>query len=151
MSDGSKGARWHFENRQRKVAFDERRIRGFLKALSRDLSGGLEFSVVVSSDVAVRLANRQYRGVSRATDVLSFPDGEDGYLGDVLISAPKAARQAAEYGHSVEEEIQTLALHALLHLNGHDHEVDSGEMRDAEERLRRFYDLPTGLIERGHD
>ncbi len=151
MSGGSSEAPWHFENRQRKVAFNERRIRVFLEALSRDLSGGLEFSVVIGSEAAVRQANRRFRGVSRATDVLSFPDGQDGYLGDVLISAPRAARQAAEYGHSVETEIQTLALHGLLHLNGHDHAIDNGEMRDAEERLRRFYGLPPGLIERGSD
>ena len=131
------------------MPFDEGRIREFLEALSRDLSGGLEFSVVVGSDAALRHANRRFRGVSRATDVLSFPDGQDGYLGDVLISAARAARQAAAYGHSVEAEIQTLALHGLLHLNGHDHEVDAGEMRDAEERLRRLYGLPSGLIKRG--
>lgn len=151
MSGSSREVPWHFQNRQRKVAFDESRIRGFLEALSQDLSEGLEFSVVISSDAALRQANRRFRGISRTTDVLSFPDGEDGYLGDVLISAPRAARQAAEHGHSVETEIQTLALHGLLHLNGHDHAVDNGEMRAAEERLRRLYGLPFGLIERGSD
>ena len=151
MSDGSHGGLWHFENRQRKVPFDEGRILAFLGTLSQDLAQGREFSVVVGSDEAVRQANRRFRDLSRTTDVLSFPDGEDGYLGDVLISAPRAARQASEHGHSIEEEIQALALHGMLHLNGYDHEVDDGEMRDTEERLRRTYGLPSGLVARGSE
>ncbi len=140
---------WYFENRQRKIAFDESRVRDFLSRLARDLAGGGEFSVVVTSDEAVRKANRLFRNQSRTTDVLSFPDGEDGYLGDLLVSAPRAARQAAEHGHSVEDEIQILALHGILHLNGFDHESDGGEMRGEEERLRGKYGLPSGLIARG--
>ncbi len=139
---------WHFENRQRKIAFDETAIRDFLLTVGLDLAPGLGFSVVVSSDAAVRKANADFRNVRRTTDVLSFPDGEDDYLGDVLISAPRASRQAAEQGHSIEEEIQILVLHALLHLRGYDHESDNGAMRDAEERLRLRYGLAPGLVGR---
>lgn len=148
MNDDSGEPWYYFENRQRTVPFDEPRVRAFLARLAADLASGSGFSVVVSSDAALRRANRQYRNVSRATDVLSFPDGEDGYLGDLLISAQRAARQAAEHGHPVEEELQTLALHGLLHLQGYDHQTDGGEMRRAEERLRRRYGLAAGLIER---
>ena len=104
--------------------------------------------MVVSDDRQVRDANRRFRSVDRPTDVLSFPDGEDGYMGDILIAAGAAASQASELGHTVEEEIQTLALHGLLHLAGYDHETDEGEMRRAEDLLRRKYGLPTGLIGR---
>lgn len=148
MIDASCPEPWHFENRQRDAGFDEEPIRTFLALLHRDLARGSTFSVVVSSDEDVRRANLRFRGVGSTTDVLSFPDGEDGYLGDVLISASQAARQAAEHGHSLETEINTLALHGLLHLSGFDHQSDEGEMREAEERLRRAYGLPTGLIAR---
>ena len=87
-------------------------------------------------DRAMRLANRQFRGKDKATDVLSFP-GEEGYLGDILISVPTARRQAAEAGHGVERELRTLLLHGILHCLGHDHETDQGEMERLERRLRK--------------
>ena len=148
MSESASPGRCHFENRQRETAYDESEVREFIGRLAGDLAGGREFSVVVSSDDAVRRANARFRNVEGVTDVLSFPDGADGYLGDVLISAQRAAAQSAEYGHSVEEEIEALALHGLLHLKGYDHETDDGEMRRVEERLRRKYGLAAGLIER---
>lgn len=148
MNDDDPGEPWYFENRQRKIPFDEDAVRAFVGRLARDLAAGREFAVVVSSDSALRTANRRFRNESRTTDVLSFPEDEGPYLGDMLISAERAARQAAEHGHSIEEEIQTLALHGLLHLKGYDHEADGGEMRRLEERLRRNYGLAAGLIER---
>lgn len=83
-----------------------------------------------------------------ATDVLSFPDGENGRLGDILISAQRAQRQAEDYGHSVEEEIKILVLHGLLHLLGYDHERDQGKMKRAEMRWRLKLGLDAALIER---
>ena len=148
MNEDEPDEPWYFENRQRKIAFDESKVRDFLSRISRDLATGVEFSVVVSSDEAVRKANRRFRNESRTTDVLSFPDGEDGYLGDLLIAASRAARQARDHGHSVEEEINSLALHGILHLNGYDHESDRGEMSGEEERLRARYGLKSGLIAR---
>jgi probable rRNA maturation factor len=87
-------------------------------------------------DRAMRLANHRFRGKDKATDVLSFP-GEEGYLGDILISVPTARRQAAEAGHGVEREIRTLLLHGILHCLGYDHETDQGEMERLERRLRK--------------
>lgn len=139
---------WYFENRQYKVSFDENTVRKFLGRLAEDLAEGGGFSVVVSSDRALRDANRRYRNVPRTTDVLSFPDGEDGYWGDLLIAAGRAKRQAAAHGHSVEQEIQVLALHGMLHLRGYNHETDQGQMQVAEERFRRKYGLAPGLIGR---
>ena len=148
MNESKLGKLWHFENRQRGTDFEEDKVVAFVAVLARDLSRCQEFSIVVSSDEEVRKANDQFRNVPRPTDVLSFPDGEDGHLGDIMISADRAATQSAEHGHSIEEEIQVLALHGMLHLNGYDHETDDGEMRLAEERLRRKYGLGTGLIAR---
>ena len=148
MGQDSNDDPWWYDNRQRKVSIDDDAVSAFIARLSRDLAPGLEFAVVVGSDEATRRANSQFRGKAGATDVLSFPDGEDGRLGDVLISAARAQRQASDYGHSVDAEVKTLVLHGLLHLLGHDHEADSGEMAEQEERLRKRYRLPAGVIKR---
>jgi probable rRNA maturation factor len=87
-------------------------------------------------DRAMRLTNRQFRGKDKTTDVLSFP-GEDGYLGDILISVPTARRQAAAAGHGVERELKILLMHGILHCLGYDHETDQGEMERLERRLRK--------------
>ncbi|MDE0102067.1 MAG: rRNA maturation RNase YbeY [Bryobacterales bacterium] len=138
----------HFESAQQAVPFDGRPVADFLDRLAQDLAPGLEFSVVVVDDDAVRRANRQFRKTDRKTDVLAFPDGEHGNLGDIMIAAGRAAEQAVEQRHSVETEVQILALHGLLHLKGYDHDSDGGEMLAVEGRLRQAYGLPLGLIER---
>ena len=105
-------------------------------------------TVAIVSDARVRALNRQYRRKDKATDVLSFPSGERGYLGDVVIAAGVAARQAREAGHPLATELRVLALHGLLHLLGYDHERDDGRMARLERRLRRRGGLEEGLIER---
>ena len=135
-------------NRQRKVRFNERELREFVQRLGRELAGGREFAVVIGSDASLRCANGQFRGKSSSTDVLSFPDGEQGRLGDILVSAGRAEQQANRYGHGVEEEIKVLVLHGLLHLLGYNHESDNGRMRKAERRWRKKYGLEPGVIER---
>ncbi len=125
-------------------------------------------SVAVVSDARIRSLNRRYRGVDRATDVLSFPVADrrspltadrslitdhrspitDRCLGDIVIARGVARRQAREAGHSELTEWRVLALHGLLHLLGYDHERDAGRMRRVEARLRRRGGLPGGLIER---
>jgi len=146
---------WSYQNRQRKIQFDEDSVRGFISLAWKDLASEWDFSVVISNDRTVRDANRRYRDVAHATDVLSFPTGDgmpytrlDGYIGDLLISAGRAAQQAKQYEHSVTDEIKILVLHGLLHLLGFDHELDGGEMREFETVLRCKYGLPAGLIER---
>ena len=139
---------WWYQNRQRTVALDARAYETFLERLARQVAGGQEFAVVISNDAALRRANGQYRGKHAATDVLSFPDEDEDRLGDLLISAQRAARQAAEFGHTADEEIHVLTLHGLLHLLGYDHETDEGEMAAAEARWRRKLGLKHGLIER---
>lgn len=100
-----------------------------------------EIGVLVSDDATIRMLNRHFRGRDEATDVLSFPAGfeqPDGmpYLGDIAISIEAAARQAAELGGSLQRELCTLLLHALVHLCGYDHERDGGEMALLEAKLR---------------
>jgi probable rRNA maturation factor len=109
-----------------------------------------EVTVAVVPDGRVRSLNREYRGKNEATDVLSFPAGEPGELGDVVIAAGVAGRQARQAGHSLAVELRVLALHGLLHLLGYDHERDDGRMARLERRLRRKGGLVEGLIERGH-
>jgi probable rRNA maturation factor len=117
-------------------------------------------TIALVSDRRVRTLNRQYRGIDRVTDVLSFPVGDGisvapgrqsrrtAFLGDIVIARGVAARQAREAGHGERTEWRVLALHGLLHLIGYDHEQDEGEMRRAEARLRRRGGLGAGLIER---
>jgi probable rRNA maturation factor len=105
-------------------------------------------TVALVADRQVRALNRRYRRMDAATDVLSFPAGEPGALGDVLIATGVARRQAAAAGHALGTELRVLALHGLLHLLGYDHEADDGQMARLERRLRRAGGLREGLIER---
>jgi len=105
-------------------------------------------TVAVAADRRVRELNRIYRGIDAATDVLSFPAGEPGTLGDVIIARGVAGRQARGAGHALATELRVLALHGLLHLLGYDHEHDGGRMARVEARLRRKGGLREGLIER---
>ena len=105
-------------------------------------------TIAIVPDTRVRALNRRYRKRNVPTDVLSFPSGETGYLGDVVIAAGVAKRQAREGGHSLGTELRVLALHGLLHLLGYDHERDDGRMARVERRLRRRGGLREGLIER---
>ena len=105
-------------------------------------------TVALVPDGRVRALNRRYRRKDRPTDVLSFPAGEPGQLGDVVISLGVARRQAQAAGHAFGTELRVLALHGLLHLIGFDHERDVGQMARLERRLRRKGGLRVGLIER---
>jgi probable rRNA maturation factor len=96
-------------------------------------------TIAFVSDKTMRKLNRQFRGVDKATDVLSFPaeDEAESHLGDIAISVDTAAKQAKENGLTFDEEVAQLILHGLLHLSGYDHEIDSGEMNRLELRVRR--------------
>lgn len=112
-----------------------------------------QVTVLVTTDQAIRSLNRRFRGKNKATDVLSFPadaalSGSEKIAGDLAISLPTAQRQATEQGHPLSTEIKILILHGLLHLAGHDHETDTGQMARRERLLRARLRLPQGLIER---
>lgn len=96
-----------------------------------------ELSIVLTDDARLHELNRKYLGIDAPTDVLSFPasetDPETGapYLGDILISIPRAQAQANAAGHLLESEVQLLVVHGVLHLLGHDH-------AQAEEKARMW-------------
>ena len=117
-------------------------MRYFLVEIVTRLARGRAVSCLITTDAELRRLNRQFRGKNYATDVLSFPPDE------MAISLDRAAEQAKELGHSVDDELRILMLHGVLHLCGMDHETDSGQMRRTETRWRKKLGLPAGLIER---
>jgi len=124
-------------NRQRRLQVDTRTWSTFAaKALAAIGDNEASATIAFVSDKKIRELNRQFRGIDKATDVLSFPsDGPD--LGDIAVSVDTAAAQAKENGLKLDEEIAQLILHGLLHLSGYDHETDNGEMNRLELRLRK--------------
>jgi probable rRNA maturation factor len=126
-----------------------RSLNGFANRLVSEVSRGRTYNCLLTKDSKLRRLNREFRKKDRATDVLSFPAASsNGFLGDIAISYPRAQRQAAEYGHSVQTEIEILMLHGVLHLLGMDHETDRGQMARAENKWRAALGLPRGLIGR---
>ena len=127
-------------NRQRKRKIDTKAWETFAARAAAAI-GKADSSVTIAfvSDKAIRQLNLQFRGVDKATDVLSFPadDADGSNLGDVAISVDTAAMQAKENALTFDGEVAQLILHGLLHLSGYDHETDNGEMNRLELRLRR--------------
>ena len=139
-------------------------IKELLEAVARAAMGleglmGAEVAARLVDDTAIRAINQAHRGIDRATDVLSFPtisyrEGRTAgsslklvrreynpntglcFLGDLVISLPRAMEQAAAYGHSLERELGYLTAHGVLHLCGYDHETEDGQrvMRALEEQ-----------------
>jgi probable rRNA maturation factor len=103
----------------------ERAVNATLTHESKSLES--ELSIVLTDDARLQQLNRDYLGIDAPTDVLSFPasetDPETGarYIGDILISIPRAQAQAVTAGHPLESEVQLLVVHGVLHLLGHDH------------------------------
>ncbi len=109
--------------------------------------GGSSLTILLTDDEQLRQWNRQFRQIDEPTDVLSFPDGDLDpdrgtiYLGDIAISFPRAAEQAAAAGHPVETELRLLVVHGVLHLLGYDHAEPEDERRmwaAQEEILKRI-------------
>ena len=126
-----------------------RDLLAFARRLESEIAGGRPFCCLISGDEELRQLNHKFRKKDYSTDVLSFPTTaghED--LGELAISFDRARAQAADLGHTVDEELRILMLHGVLHLTGLDHERDRGRMARAESRWRRRLGLPAGLIER---
>ncbi len=111
--------------------------------------GSAEISVTFVDDEQIKELNKTHRNIDKATDVLSFPLGENGVydinhetgakmLGDIVISMERAVAQAEEYGHPLQREVAFLTVHSMLHLLGYDH-VNGGleavHMREKEEAV----------------
>jgi probable rRNA maturation factor len=103
-------------------------VRTVLQQTKATSSAGL--TIVISDDTQLQSLNRQYLGIDSPTDVLAFPAGEidldvgEPYLGDVIISYQRAQTQADAEGHTLEQELQLLIVHGMLHLLGYDHTSD---------------------------
>ena len=123
-------------------------LEAFAAAAKRAAGLRSEVSILVTTSEEVRQLNRDFRRKDKPTDVLSFPSDGDGLAGDIAISADIAKDNARTLRHSALTEVKVLILHGMLHLAGHDHESDSGEMAVLESRLRAKFGLPHGLIER---
>ena len=149
-------------NLQRKIKLDTGTFVAFASALAAGVAemDNADFAVAFVSDRRMKELNRFFRGKDSTTDVLAFPHEADefvqsaafsqsgsdeghaqtlnkNFLGDIVISAEQAARQAEENGLTLENEIKQLILHGLLHLCGYDHETDDGAMNKRELGLRR--------------
>ena len=115
----------------------EKSIAAVLKV--ENLHENVEVSVSFVGDEEIRDLNRDYRGVDKSTDVLSFPMDDEfiivsRILGDVIINTRRVMEQAEELGHSNERELSYLTVHSILHLLGYDHmeDEDKREMRERE-------------------
>ncbi len=112
----------------------------------------LSITITMTTPENIQKINKEYRGIDKATDVLSFPMFEkdeldekiqnkkflyEDILGDVIISIEKVEEQAKEYGHSFERELSYMLVHGFYHLMGYDHieEEDKKRMRPKEEKI----------------
>lgn len=114
-----------------------------------------EISVTFTDNEEIKKLNAQYRNIDAATDVLSFPMGENGkydlnhetgakILGDIVISMEKAVEQADAFDHSLQREVAYLTAHSVLHLLGYDHveNMEKVRMREKEELVMEQLGLP---------
>ncbi len=149
----------YFENEQEKLPVTYK-----LKMLVREAveatldlenyQNNAEVSVTFTDNESIHKLNSKFRGVDRATDVLSFPlfdfdgsceeppvDEMMNMLGDIVISLERAKEQAEEYGHSFEREVAFLTAHSMLHLLGYDHELSDEDDREMREKQNIVMDM----------
>ncbi|MGH9865504.1 MAG: rRNA maturation RNase YbeY [Candidatus Acidiferrales bacterium] len=150
-------------NRQRRVSVASPPLERFFARIAKLLQISPDAATVcLVTDAQIARWNRVYRGKAKPTDVLSFPvdavatkkrvarngfkstngrrnsaSRNGSYLGDIAIAPAVARRNAQESGRTFDHELRVLILHGVLHLLGHDHETDTGQMERLELRLRR--------------
>jgi probable rRNA maturation factor len=131
----------NLKNSQRAKSLD-------LKRIKKDLSTALhllgldtaELSVLFVNDNRMKCLNARYRGIDKATDVLSFPMAGDDFssepflLGDIVISVSMALTQSNDYRVPFYDELRRLMIHGLLHLAGFDHEGNASRKREMEKK-----------------
>lgn len=110
------------------------------------MDASAEATIVLADDAQLQALNRQFLGIDAPTDVLSFPGGDTDpdsealYLGDVIISLSRAQAQAIAGGYALQDELQLLVVHGMLHLLGHDHA--------GEEEKAKMWAAQTQILER---
>ena len=108
--------------------------------------------LIICDNHCITEINEMHRGISKATDVLSFPINTEGNessylpLGSIVISSQFVEEKANELKHTIDDELSLLYIHGILHLLGYDHEIDFGEMREKERETIQFFSLPSSLI-----
>jgi probable rRNA maturation factor len=119
-------------------------VLGVLKHQDIDPDSGV--SILIGDDEKIQSLNKEYLGIDAPTDVLSFPAGFDDpesghiYLGDIIISFPRALAQAEAGGHPVIDETILLVVHSMLHLLGYDHA--------GEEEKERMWQVQDAILEK---
>jgi len=107
----------------------EEAVRAALMQSKAKIAGAAELSIVLSNDAEQRILNRDWRGIDKSTNVLSFPQIEpfgavQGLLGDLILARETLVREAGEMGISFEDHFTHLVVHGFLHLLGYDHMDD---------------------------
>ncbi len=112
-----------------------------------------DIELILVSKEQMQEINKEQRGIDASTDVLSFPyeDMPMAPLGSIVISSWHVQKMSEELKHSLSDELSLLFIHGLLHLSGFDHEVDTGQMRQEEEKLIKKFNLPDSLIIRNEE
>ena len=142
----------YIKNCQRLLKPNQQRTASLLRKALRLL--GLrkaEISILFVNDERMRILNRQYRGIDRTTDVLSFSQNEfispnaerltpGIVLGDIVISLPKTKKQAEENGLTFHQELKRLLIHGLLHLTGYDHEINRYQENKMRKKAKELLD-----------
>ncbi len=135
------------QNNQNKIKIDKRKIRSAVLKILKNLEcADKEISINFVDDEKIKQLNKQYLGKDKATNVLSFSLREDEYgninpqvLGDIIISVETAQKDAAYGNLTIDQEIDFLIIHGLLHLLGYDHEnttkKETSKMRKKEREL----------------
>lgn len=143
--------RYIFDDRQEKIDIKDELYEKIEDIVEEVLdyegySDDYDISISFVDNKEIHELNKQFRGVDRATDVLSFPmlsdefedvEYEEMSLGDIVVSLERALEQSIEYGHSFEREVCFLVCHSMFHLLGYDHDTDehTREMREKEEAV----------------
>ncbi|EAJ1254253.1 rRNA maturation RNase YbeY [Campylobacter lari] len=119
----------------------------FLENIAQKMSDQ-NIELVLVDEKTMHEINLNQRGVDKTTDVLSFPlvQNYENLLGSIVINLDEVSKKATEYKHSEKEEMALLFIHAMLHLQGYDHEIDQGQMRQKEQEWIEYFKLPKSLI-----
>lgn len=116
-----------YNNYSKEILFDFEKI---IKTIEEGLKEEKEISLILVDLDEITKINREYRGLDRPTDVISFEESDeedDSYLGDIFVCVEKVYEQSKEYGHSMEREFAFLVVHGILHLSGYDHMTTEDE------------------------
>lgn len=104
-------------------------VRKAIRAAAEEISSaGGEVAVVLADDGVVRRLNKQWRGIDKPTNVLSFPaatSGPGSMLGDIVLAYETLMRECRDEGREFNHHLSHLAVHGFLHLNGYDHQTDA--------------------------